>query len=193
MTLVTSRPTELPEGTPRREVVSELAAAFRRHGVPAVILRAPGVDAGAAGAAIDGTWRHDLDVLVPRRARGAAGDALDELSWRIAIGGLGAWSRVPTVSYHWEYAPSLDLHRGLPVGPLPPGSLRRVERILRRRAAATPSGIPAPDAAALAVFASIQAARPGPFREMWLGDVAVHLEACEPDEAMRIADDLGVG
>src|SRR5262249_2235552 len=115
-----------------------------------------------------------------------------ELGWRIAIGGLGWWSRVPTVTYHWEYAPSLDLHRGLPVGPLPPGSLRRIERTLRRRASATSSGIPAPDAVALAIFASIQAARPGPLREMWLGDVAAHLEACDADEAMRLADELGV-
>src|SRR4029450_185722 len=192
MTIVTSRPTELPSGTPRREVVSELADALGRHRVQAVIVRAPGVDAGAAGAAIDGDWRHDLDVVVPWGARGAAERAMDELGWRISIGGLGAWSRVPTISYHWDYAPSLDLHRGIPVGPLPPGSLRRVERMLRARARPTACGIPAPDAAALAGFAAIRGARAGPFREMWLGDVAEHLGSSDPDEARRIAAELGV-
>jgi release factor glutamine methyltransferase len=190
---VTSRPTELPAGKPRREVVSGLAEAFRRHGVPAVVLRAPGVDAGAAAAAIDGTWRHDLDVLVPRSARRAAGRAVDTLGWRIAIGGLGAWSVIPTVSYHWEFSPNLDLHRGFPAGPLPPGSLRSVERMLRDRARPTPCGIPAPDAAALSVFSAVQAARPGPFREMWLGDLRSHLETARLDEVRRLADDLGVG
>ena len=193
MTIVTSRPTQLPSGKPRREVVSELAEALRRHRVPAVIVRAPGVDAGAAGAAIEGTWRHDLDVVVPRSARREADRAMDELGWRIAIGGLGAWSGVPTISYHWDYSPSLDLHRGIPVGPLPPGSLRRIERMLRARARPTSCGIPAPDAAALAVFAAIQAARPGSFREMWLGDAAEHLRSSDPEEARRIAGRLGVG
>jgi methylase of polypeptide subunit release factors len=192
MTGVTSRPTELPSGKSRREVVSELAETLRRHRVPAVIIRAPGVDAGAAGAAVEGAWRHDLDVVVPWGARQEADRALDELGWRIAIGGLGGWSRVPSVSYHWDYAPSLDLHRGLPVGPLPPGSLRRVERMLRARARPTACGIPAPDAAGLAVFAAIQAARPGPFREMWLGDVVEHLGSSDPEEARRIARQLGV-
>ena len=112
MTTGASRPTELPSGKPRREVVAELAEAFARHDISAVLLRAPGVDAGAAGSAEEGTWRHDLDVLVPPSARHAADRALDDLGWRIAIGGRGAWSRVPTVSYHWEYSPSLDLHRG---------------------------------------------------------------------------------
>jgi methylase of polypeptide subunit release factors len=190
---VTSRPTQLPSGKPRREVVSELAEALRRHRVPAVIVRAPGVDAGAAGAAVEGAWRHDLDVVVPGGARRRAAPAMDELGWRIAIGGLGAWSRVPTISYHWDYAPSLDLHRGIPVGPLPPGFLRRVERMLRARARPTACGIPAPDAAALAVFAAIQAARPGPFRGMWVGDVAEHLRSSDPDEARRLAAGLGVG
>jgi methylase of polypeptide subunit release factors len=193
MTSVTSRPTELPSGKPRDEVVSELAGALRRHDVPAVIVRAPGVDAGAAGAAIEGDWRHDLDVLVPRGSARQADRAMDELGWRIAIGGLGAWSVVPTISYHWDYAPSLDLHRGMPVGPLPPGSLRRVERALRARARPTPCGIPAPDAASLAVFSAIQAARPGPFREMWLGDAAEHLGASDQGSAQRLADQLGVG
>jgi len=54
---VTSRPTELPTGKPRMEVVAELAHAFRSHDVPALLLRAPGVDAGAAAAAIDGLTR----------------------------------------------------------------------------------------------------------------------------------------
>jgi methylase of polypeptide subunit release factors len=172
--------------------MAELADAFRRHGVPAVVLRAPGVDAGAAAASVDGTWRHDLDVLVPRSTRRAADRALDTLNWRIALGGLGAWSRIPTVSYHWEFAPNLDLHRGFPAGPLLPGSLRRLERMLRDRARATPCGLPAPDAAALAVFAAVQAARPGPFREMWLADVAVHLEMAGPDEPQRLASRLGI-
>jgi methylase of polypeptide subunit release factors len=192
MTPVTSRPTELPTGTPRGEVMAELADAFRRHDVPAVALRAPGVDAGAAAASVDGTWRHDLDVLVPRSARRAADRALDTLDWRIALGGLGAWSQIPTVSYHWEFAPNLDVHRGFPAGPLSPGSLRRLERMLRDRARATPCGLPAPDAAALALFAAVQAARPGPFREMWLADVAVHLEAAGPDEPQRLASRLGI-
>jgi methylase of polypeptide subunit release factors len=192
MTPVTSRPTELPTGTPRGEVMAELADALRRHDVPAVVLRAPGVDAGAAAASVDGTWRHDLDVLVPRSALRAADLALGSLAWRIALGGLGAWGRIPTVSYHWEFAPNLDVHRGLPAGPLPPGSLRRLERMLRERARATPCGIPAPDAAALAVFAAVQAARPGPFREMWLADVAAHLEAVGPDEPQRLASRLGL-
>jgi release factor glutamine methyltransferase len=189
---VTSRPTELPSGTPRHEVVSALAEAFRRHDVRAVLVRAPGVEAGAAGAAVEGGWRHDLDVIVPWSGRATAARALNELGWRIAIGGLGGWSRVPTISYHWDYSPSLDLHRGIPAGPLPPGSLRRVERMLRERAHATPCGIPAPDPAGLAVFAAIQAARPGPFREMWLGDAAVHLGMSDPTEVGRIASELGV-
>jgi methylase of polypeptide subunit release factors len=192
MTTVTSRPTELPSGKPRREVVAEVADAFRRHGVQGLVLRAPGVDAGAAGSAVEGTWRHDLDVLVPRTARRVADRALDELTWRIAIGGLGAWSRIPTVSYHWEYSPSLDLHRGFPGGPMPPGSLREIERMLRDRARATLCGLPAPDSAALAVFAAVQAARPGPFREMWLLDAAAHLNLSGENEAMRLASDLGV-
>jgi methylase of polypeptide subunit release factors len=193
MSSVTSRPTELPTGTPSREVVSELAEAFRRHDVPAVLLRAPGVDAGAAGAAVgDGTWRHDIDVLVPRSARPSADAALDELGWRIALGGRGAWRRIPTVSFHWDYAPSLDLHRGFPGGPLPPGALRRIGRILRERARPTACGLPAPDGAALAVFSAVQAARPGPFREMWVGDVAVHLGSSGPGEAERLARQLGV-
>src|SRR5262245_19902298 len=193
MTSVTSRPSQLPAGKPRDEVVSELADAFGRQRVPAVILRAPGVDAGAAGAAVEGDWRHDLDVLVSRSSGRHADRAMDELGWRIAIGGLGAWRIVPTISYHWDYAPSLDLHRGIPFGPLPPGSLRRLERTLWSRARPTASGIPAPDAASLAVYSAIQAARPGPFREMWLGDVAEHLRASEPGQAHRIAERLGVG
>jgi len=189
---MSSRPTELPAGKPRREVVGELAEAFRRQDVPAVLLRAPGVEAGAAGAATDGTWRHDLDVLVPRSAREAADRAVDGLGWRIAIGGRGAWSQIPTVSYHWEFSPSLDLHRGFPAGPLPPGSLRRLGLMLMERARATACGIPAPDAGALAVFSAIQAARPGPFREMWVRDVGAHLDASAPGEAERVANELGV-
>jgi release factor glutamine methyltransferase len=190
---VTSRPTQLPSGTPRQEVVSDLADAFRRHDVPAVLLRAPGVDAGAAGDAVDaGTWRHDLDVLVPRSARDRADGALGELGWRIAVGGLGAWNRIPTVTYHWEFSPSLDVHRGFPAGPFPSTGLRRVERMLRERARATACGIAAPDAAALAVFSSLQAARPGPFREMWVSDVAKHVSGSAPGEAERLADELGV-
>ena len=193
MTFVTSRPTELPAGKPRREVVAELADAFRRHDVPAVVLRAPGVDAGASGDAVDvGTWRHDLDVLVPRSARTVADRALDELGWRIAVGGLGAWGRIPTVSYHWEFSPSLDVHRGLPAGPLPSIAVRRVERMLRERARMTPCGIAAPDAAALAVFSALQAARPGPFREMWVGDVAKHVAGSAPGQAERLADGSGM-
>jgi release factor glutamine methyltransferase len=190
---VTSRPTDVPSGTPRPEVASELAATFRRHHVPAILVRAPGVDAGAAGAAVEGDRRHDLDVVVPWGSRRLAERAMDELGWRVAIGGLGAWSVVPTISYHWDNGPSLDLHRGIPVGPLPPGSLRRVERMLRSRSRPTACGIPAPDAPALAVFAAVQAARPGPFRKIWLGDVAEHLRGADPGEARRIAEQLGVG
>lgn len=191
MHAMTSRPTELPEGTPTNEVVSALAAALRAHGVRGVLVRAPGADAAAAGCVAKGGGRHDLDLLVPRASRHAADEALSALDWRVAIGGLGKWARIPTVTYHWEYAPNLEVHRGLPVGPLPPGSLRRLERMLFGTARPTPCGIDVPDAAALAVFAAVQAARPGFFREMWLDDVAVHV-ASSGDGARRLAADLGV-
>ncbi len=187
------RPAQLPEGTSREEVVARLAAAFGEHRVPAVLLRAPGVDAGQAGNVGEGNWRHDLDVMVPWGAREATDQAMETLEWRVAIGGLGPWARVPTVSYYWDYAPSLDVHRGLPMGPLPPGSLRRLERALVSSARPTPCGLAVPDAAPLALFAATQAARPGSYRELWLGDVAAHVAAAGRAEAMAMASSLGLG
>jgi methylase of polypeptide subunit release factors len=190
---VSPRSVELPGGTPTAEVAADLAQALRAEGVPAVVLRAPGVEAGAASRVPASTWRHDIDLLVRRKDRKAAARALDGLPWRLAVGGLGVWSHVPTVSYHWKYAPELDLHRGFPGAPAPSWLLRRLGHGLFARARPTPSGLAAPDAAALAVFSAVQAARPTPLRPLWLADAAAHTEAAGEDEVRTLARAVGVG
>ncbi|HSL11296.1 MAG TPA: methyltransferase domain-containing protein [Actinomycetota bacterium] len=185
------RPTELPSGTPRAEVVADLVDAFSDHGVPALLVRAPGVDAGSAGLVGEGPWRHDIDVIVPRQRRTAAGDAVDALDWRLSLGGSALWRHAPTVSYHWDYGPDLFLHRGVPAGPLPSRALDPLARALSS-SAAPHGGIRVPDAATLAVFAATQAARPTPHRALWLGDFRVHLAASEPGTVERLARRLGL-
>jgi methylase of polypeptide subunit release factors len=186
------RPSELPRGTPTAEVAEGVARAFRDAGVASVLLRAPGVDAGEAANVPSSTWRHDLDVLVPRTHRRAAAAAMDAQPWRLAVGGLGAWARRQTVSYHWEYGPELDLHRGLPAGPGPSRSLRALEGVLFERARPTACGLRVPDAVALAVFSATQAARPTTFRPMWLGDAAAHAAGAGIDEVRDLARSLGL-
>jgi release factor glutamine methyltransferase len=186
------RPSELPRGTPTAEVVDGVARAFRGAGVPCVLLRAPGVDAAEAADVPASTWRHDLDVLIPRTHRVEAAAAMDAQPWRLAVGGLGAWARKPTVSYHWEYGPELDLHRGLPAGPASSRSLRSLERVLFDRARPSPCGLPVPDASALALFSAAQAARPTSFRPMWLGDTVAHAHQAGVDEVRELARILGL-
>lgn len=183
---------ELPEGTPSASVIAAMAAAFRARGVEAVVVRAPEVDAGPAGGAAAGDWRRHVDVVVPKAARAAADAAMAELDWRVAIGGLGAWRRVPTVTYHWEYSPNLAVHRGVPSAPLPSRASRALERSLFDRAQPSACGLRSPDAAVLAVFAATQAARPGTFRQLWLEDVAVHVAASSADEVHALASGLGL-
>jgi methylase of polypeptide subunit release factors len=188
---VSARSHELPEGTPTADVVARIAAAFAAASIPAVLLRAPRVDAGAAANVPAGSWRHDLDVLVPRSHRREAAAVLDELDWTLVVGGFGGWSRVATVSYHWEYAPALDVHRGLPAGPAPSRSLRALERALFDRSLPTASGLAVPDDSVLAVFSAVQAARPSSFRRMWLADFVAHLTGNE-SEVRTVARSVGV-
>ncbi len=186
------RPTELPAGTPTAEVVDLVARGFEAEGIPAVLLRAPRVDAGPAANVPDGTWRHDLDLMVPRSSRRAAARVLDGLDWRLSVGGFGRWSSVPTVSYHWEYSPELDLHRGLPGGPAPSWSLRGLERALFQRSRPTSCGLAVPDEASLAVFSAVQAARPSSFRRMWLADLAAHADVVGVGKVREVARSLGL-
>ena len=169
-------------------VLARVDAALAERGVPAVVLRAPGLEPALPPFRRHG--EHDVHLLVDAADASRATDALDALDWRLALGGIGAWRRVRAVAYHWDGGPSVVLHRGVSAAPLAPLVLRRLERALWSGGKAWRHLRLAP-ASSLAVFAATQAARPTPLRDQWLADVRVSLGVCDPADAERIARSTG--
>jgi release factor glutamine methyltransferase len=171
------------------DLAPELARDLSSQGVRPLLLRGPGAEGAASFRSPEEPT--GLELLVRPDDAAAARAALEERDWNYQLGSPATWRTHPVVAYSWaeapylwRQAPAVELSWGITASPLPLGAFGELERLLWQGASDHPSGWALPDAASLAVYLALQAARGGPRKEERIR----HLADCLSDATWERAD-----
>ena len=169
-----------------------IAGKLADQGIPAIVLRCPG-SLGHPDRCLPSTTRSQIELLVPRAHVSSARTLLRELDWRFELGGRGMWRAIPKVSYLWDDLVGIDLLWGFPSAPFAFRGAKALETRLWTRAQVAEHGLLLAHSDDIAVFAAVQASRPGRPQKYDAEDLGVFAAgSMHRDEVIASAAQVGL-
>ena len=169
-----------------------IAARLSAQGIAAIVLRSPG-SLGRPDRCLPSTTRSQIELLIRPGDVSAARKLFHEFDWRFELGGRGMWRAIPKVSYLWDDLVGIDLLWGVPSAPFAFREAKALETRLWARSQIADHELLLAHPDDIAVFAAVQASRPGRPQKYDAEDLAVFAAGrADWDSAVASAAEVGL-